>query len=106
MISNLPVVIVEKNKLINIVDNSILDNIENILYGKFLEEDNKKIYDYRFKIIPYSSLGNKDGVMLGFKPDYVKIYKDEYFLEKEAIVGIYTESLCNNSDEYSAIIGL
>lgn len=102
----MPVVIVEKNILSGLVDSFILENIQNILGGKWLEETNSKIYDYKFRIIPFSSLGNKDGLLLGFKPDYIKIYTDEDILEKEVVVGIYEEALCSYSNEYNAIIGL
>lgn len=105
-ISNLPVVIVEKNILSGLIDNSILENISEILSGKFLEETNSKIYDYKLRIIPFSSLGNKDGLLLGFRPDYIKVYTDEDNFEKEVIIGIYEDSLCSYSNEYNAIIGL
>ena len=105
-ISNLPVIIVEKNALTSLIDSFILDNIDNILGGKWLEETNSKIYEYQFRIIPFSSLGNKNGLLLGFKPDYIKLYTEEECIKKEVIVGIYTESLCGNLNEYSAIVGL
>ena len=105
-ISNLPVVIVEKNILIGLIDTFILENVKEILSGKFLDETNSKIYDYKFRIIPFSSLGNKDGLLLGFKPDYIKVYTDEDNFKKEVVVGIYEESLCSYSNDYNAIIGL
>lgn len=52
------VIIVEKDSLKNIVENDILDNIENIVSGKWLSS--KSIYDYKFKIIPFSSLGKEN----------------------------------------------
>ena len=102
-ISNLPVVIVEKSILTGLVDSFILENVENILCGKWLEETNPRAYDYNFRIIPFSSLGNKNGLLLGFKPDFIKVFTEDEVLEKEVIIGIYEETL---SGEYSAIIGL
>ena len=101
--SDLPVVIVEKNILSGIIDENILENISNILDGKWLNESNSEIYNYKFRIIPFSSLGNKNGILLGFKPDYIKVFTEEDCLKKESIIGIYEEDL---SGEYSAIIGL
>lgn len=102
-ISNLSVVIVEKNILTGLIDKSILDNIDNILAGKWLQEFNSRVYDYKFRIIPFSSLGNKNGLILGFRPDFIKIFTEEEVIKKEVIIGIYEDAL---SGEYSAIIGL
>lgn len=105
-ISNLPVVIVEKSILTGLIDNFILENIDNILTGRWLEESNSRVYDYKFRIIPFSSLGNQNGILLGFKADYVKIYSEDDYEKKEAVIGIYEESLSGASNEYNAIIGL
>lgn len=98
--------IVEKKVLNGFVDSFILENISNILEGKWLEEANSTMYDYQLRMIPFSSLGNQNGLLLGFKPDYINIYYEEENSKKEAIVGIYTESLCGGSNEYNAIVGL
>ena len=103
--SNLPVIIVEKYSLYGLVDNFILDNIDNIVHGKWIGEEDSKIYDYKFSIIPFSSLGNNNGIMLGFKPDYIKISSEEEIYDKKGVIGIYADSLGGNS-EYNAIVGL
>lgn len=104
-ITNLPVIIVEKNVLYGLVDSFVLDNLDNIVNGKWINETNSKIYEFKFKLIPFSSLGNKNGLLLGFKPDYIKVYMNDDFFEKKAIIGIYKESLGGNS-EYNSIVGL
>ena len=102
-VSNLPVIIVEKNILNNLIDNWILDNTKNILNGKFFENDNQDIHKYKFRIIPFSSLGNQNGLLLGFKPDNIIVYDEDEITEKKGIVGIYEDRLSN---DYKAIIGL
>ena len=74
-ISKNDVIIVEKESLEGIVSKDILENIKYILKGKWIQE--KNIYSYKIKLIPFSSLGNDNGLLLGFKPDYVKIYSDD-----------------------------
>ena len=96
----------EKEVLKELIESSILKNTKNILSGKFLSEDCSKIHNYKFRIIPFSSLGNQNGLLLGFKTDKVKVYNDEEIFEKEAIIGIYEEKLSGYSNEYNAIIGL
>ena len=57
-ITNEDVIIVEKDSLKNLVSKDILDNIDNIVSGKWL--NSSSIYEYKFKIIPFSSLGKEN----------------------------------------------
>ena len=52
------VIIVEKDSLKNLVSKDILENIDNIVSGKWL--NSTSIYQYKFKIIPFSSLGKEN----------------------------------------------
>ncbi len=100
------VVIVEKVSLKNVIDDDILNNIDNIINGKWIGDMDEKIYKYKFKIIPFSSLGNENGVLLGFKPDYIRIYdEDEYYTKKNIVIGIYNGKL-SKSNLYTSLIGL
>ncbi|QXM05826.1 sigma-E processing peptidase SpoIIGA [Crassaminicella indica] len=58
----------------------------------------------RFRVIPFKSLGKENGMLIGFKPDFVKI-KDEKNLKciKNIIVGVYTKKLSQNG-EYTALL--
>ena len=85
-ISKEDVVIVEKSSLKDIVDMDILNNIDNIINGKWIGNMEEKMYNYKFKIIPFSSLGNENGVLLGFKPDYIKIYDEEEYVKKNVVI--------------------
>ena len=97
--------IVEKKFLENLIEKSVLDEVENILKGKWLAQNDEKILSYQFRIIPFSSLGRENGVLLGFKPDYIKIKMEEELLKKEGYVGIYQGKLSDN-EEYHAIVGI
>ena len=99
------VIVVEKNSLIDIVDKEILNNIKNIIQGKWLEDNNEKIHSYKFKIIPFTSLGNDNGLLIGFKPDYIKIYDETEALKDNVIIGIYDGRL-SKSNLYTSLIGL
>lgn len=102
-ISNADVIIVEKESLKDIVSNDILENINTILKGTYLESRN--IHSYKIKIIPFSSLGNDNGLLIGFKPDYIKIYGEEEITRNDIIIGIYNGKLTKN-DMYTSLIGL
>ena len=103
-ISQSDVIIVEKNSLRNVIQDEILDNIDNIIHGKWLDSG-EKLYEYKFKVIPFSSLGNENGLLLGFKPDYVKIYDEEECIRDDVIIGIYNGKL-SKSSMYTSLIGL
>ena len=108
-ITGFPVIVVENKCLINVIPIEILNNLEKILGGDIDEliknnEYNKTIS--RFRMIPFSSLGKQNGLLLGIKADSVNIILDEK-IEKinNVIVGIYDKSFTKNGT-YSAIFGL
>lgn len=102
-ISNLDVIIAEKDSLKGIIEEDVLENIKNIIKGKWIEKNN--LNSLKIKIIPFSSLGNDNGLLIGFKPDYVKIYSDESIIRNDVLIGIYDGKL-SRSNMYSSLIGL
>ena len=102
-ISNADVIIVEKESLKEILNNDLLENIGTIIKGKWLESEN--IHSYKLKIIPFASLGNDNGLLIGFKPDYIKIYCEEEIIRDDVLIGIYNGKLTRNN-MYTSLIGL
>lgn len=102
-ISKTDVVIVEKESLRSIISEDILDNISTILEGRLLESQN--VHSYKLKLIPFSSLGNDNGLLIGFKPDYIKIYSEEEYFRKDVLIGIYDGKL-SKGNLYTSLIGL
>ncbi len=62
-ISQTDVIIVEKNSLRGMISDDILDNLDHIVQGKWLDSK-QDIYSYKFKVIPFSSLGNENGLLI------------------------------------------
>lgn len=102
-ISKSDVVIVEKESLKDIISNEILENITYILKGSWIESEN--IHSYKFKLIPFSSLGNDNGLLIGFKPDYIKICGEEECVRDDVLIGIYDGKL-SKTNMYTSLIGL
>lgn len=94
------VIIVEKSSLKNLIDKDVLDNIENIVSGKWLANE---IYSYKFKVIPFSSLGNPNGILLGFKPDYIRVIDENETIRNDTIIGIYNGKL-SKTNLYSSLV--
>lgn len=102
------VIVVERSSLIDILPISILNNLDEILSGNFekLPDKIKNEYVSRLKIIPFSSLGKQNGMLIGIKPESVEVITEDLIEKrKDAIVGIYGKSLTKRG-EYNAIIGI
>lgn len=107
-ITNIPVVVIEHTLLYNAIPKDILNNLEKILGGDFsdIPEKTKNDYMTKLKIIPYSSLGKQNGILVGIKAEKIKIISDEDVINREdIIVGIYNKSLTKRG-EYRALIGI
>ena len=109
-ITNTPVVVIEHTLLYDVIPKEILNHLEEIIGGDFekIPEDIKNKYVSKLKLIPYSSLGKQNGMLLGIKAKKLIIVKGEEKekIEKENIIlGIYDKSLTKKG-EYRAIIGM
>ncbi len=106
-ITNIPVIIIEHTLLYEIIPKEILNNLEKIIGGQFTEVPHniKEEYISKLKLIPYSSLGKQNGMLLGIKSEYVKIITEEGEKIEEAIIGIYDKSLTKRG-EYRALLGV
>jgi len=108
-ITSMPVVVVEKEILKNILPEIILNNLNKIIGGdvpKEVYEDENLEYITKFRVIPFSSIGKENGMLLGFKTDKVEVNDQSNIEEiKNVIIGIY-ESKLSKKNQYSALIGL
>lgn len=87
-ITKIPVIVIEKEKLKEILESEVLDALEEVIYGGN-EDLTKKIgedYISRFRLIPFSSLGKQNGMLIGFKPDKVTIKFDGMESEKKNVI--------------------
>ncbi len=103
-ISKDPVVIVSKEKVRCLFNNKTLEQIDSLMGGDELQKDFDN--DARIKIVPYISVGNKNGIMVAYKVDKMKVeYHDEVNEISNVLIGFYNDALSKN-DKYSALIGL
>ena len=107
-ISNTPVIVVEHTLLYDCMPKEILNNLENILGGDFenISEEVKNKYISKLKVIPFSSLGKQNGMLIGIKPEEITVINDENENKiNNVIIGIYNKSLTKRG-EYRALIGI
>lgn len=96
-VSNYPVIIVELDAIKDVFSKDLQAILEKgpeenlATLGEILGNSNLA---NRFRIIPYESIGKRKGLMIGFKPDIVKIqHNDKIKTTKEAVIGIYQRVL-------------
>lgn len=107
-ITGTAVVVMEHTLFYNVIPKEILNNIENILGGDLsqIPENIRNEYISKLKVIPFSSLGKQNGMLLGIKADCIEInYKDEIIKKDNIIIGIYNKSLTKRG-EYRSLIGI
>ena len=107
-LTNMPVVVVEFMAIKEILPLEIKK-----IFEDSREEDlnwiTKILYDStwvsRFRLIPFTSLGKENGMLIGFKPDYIEVGENQ---EKRGgasvVIGIYNKALSKN-EKYKALLG-
>lgn len=101
-ITNAPVIVVEATSLENVIPIQILRNVQAILKGEEVIIKEKE-YMSKFRVIPFTSLGKQNGILLGIKSDYIILNEQNRI--NDVIIGIYEKSL-TKSGNYTALIGL
>ncbi len=108
-ITGMPVIVVEKSELYSVIPENVLNHIEELIGGEvkdIINEVEEKEYLTKFRVIPFSSIGKQNGLMLGLKADEVIIEKEEENEKRnDVIIGIFPSALCKNKS-YTALIGL
>lgn len=104
-ISGESVILLEKQKLCEILPSSLLENMENILGGEFGTNQSEQ-YKTKLRIIPFTSVGKQNGMMIGIKADEVKVITDvDEIIKKDVIICMYEKSF-SKSGKYFGLIGL
>ncbi len=107
-LTNIPVMVVEFKALEELLPIEIKD-----IFKNSKEDDLSCVtttistskWFSRFRLIPFSSLGKENGMLIGFKPDFIEIGEEEDKRDvKNVIVGIYNRSLSRN-EKYKALLG-
>lgn len=104
-ITRIPVMLIEAEQLKELLGAENIAIIKNGLSNNFegLEEELK----LKCRIIPFSSIGKNNGLLVGFKPDYISIYNDveDEKIIKEVMIGICNNKISKNGT-YSGLMGL
>lgn len=99
-ISKKPVIIVEYKAIRELLPVNFRKILEKENIYSAINEVSEDMYENKLKIIPYSSLGNEKGVLIGFEVDKMIVNGKSV---KKPIVGIYKSVLCKNG-LYNALL--
>ena len=106
-LSNMPVVVVEFTAIKELLPEDI-----RAIFEKNSENDLNTVttaiscstWYSRFRLIPFTSLGKENGMLIGFRPDYIEIgNENEKKGVSDVIVGIYNRALSRN-EKYRALL--
>ena len=106
-LTNMPVVVVEFTAIKELLP----EDIRNI-FEKDSENDLTAVtatiscssWFSRFRLIPFTSLGKENGMLIGFRPDYIEIgSENEKKGVSDVIIGIYNRALSRN-EKYRALL--
>lgn len=106
-ISNYPVVIAEISCIKELLPDALASIIQagnEADIGAIMEALNESPCMLRFRLIPFNSIGQSNGMMVGFRPDYIKVFTPEQTIEsKEIIIGICNSRL-SQDDAYTMLL--
>lgn len=106
-LTNSPVVVVEFSAIKNILPMEI-QSIFDESKENDLDSVTKIVSDSRwlsrFRLIPFTSLGKENGMLIGFRPDYIEVGENtEKKGVTDVIIGIYNRALSKNNN-YNALL--
>lgn len=96
-LSRVPVMVIEYGAIKELFPAEIKNAFEKSLDPDLmliLDSVTKTSWSRRFRVIPFTSLGKENGLLIGFKPDRIDIYSEGIQVStKDVIIGVYRQQL-------------
>ncbi len=96
-LTKLPVIIIELSHIKGYLPKEVIRLTESFNRGEMAQNLDWNLSDnwaQRIRVLPYNSLGNDQGMLLGFRPDQMKIrQRDQEIILQDVIVAIYSRTL-------------
>jgi stage II sporulation protein GA (sporulation sigma-E factor processing peptidase) len=107
-ISNTPVIVVEYESMLEVLpdymDNIFDNKIEDLNYEELYNAVISKDCSIKIRLIPFKSIGKQNGMIIGIKPDIVKVICDEKIIEiNDSIIGIVNNKISKDG-EYNGLL--
>lgn len=101
-----PVIILEQRLVAGLLPEELARSISQLSKGDqdALQELLSSSWSHRFRVIPYSSLGGNNGILIGFRPDMITLeVHGESMPTRDAVVALCNHDL-DPAGEYQALI--
>lgn len=105
-ITNASVMLVEREILYSILPSTLINSMSVSVGGDFELEESDEKYKTRLRIIPFSSVGKSNGMMMGIKVDELVILTDvDEIINNNVIVCLYDRKF-SKIGKYHGLIGI
>lgn len=95
-----PIIVIDLNYIKDIIPEELIDVIEN---NKNIQDITNRDICKRIRVIPYTALGTENGILIGYKVDYIYVFaKKGIGVIHNPILALYNKHLSNKGD-YQAI---
>lgn len=105
-VTHLPVVVVDQERLLDLFSDQLREELLNPEndYIDLLQLLSEKRIPEKLRLLPFSDLGRENGILIGFRPDFIEIgYREKNIRRKNSIIAISKRKL-DYDDEYQALI--
>lgn len=103
-INGYPVVVIEEKAVEDILPKDLLKAMKEIQGGETKNLENK--YISKIRLIPFSSLGKQNGMLVGIKVENIKIiFKEKEEHINNVIIGLYNNKMTKENN-YNGLVGL
>jgi stage II sporulation protein GA (sporulation sigma-E factor processing peptidase) len=94
-LTKVPVVIVEFNRVKSLLPPEVLKMIESMQRGELGGDlAIPEYWEERMRILPFNSIGKEHGMLVGFRPDLLKVWQKQQEIEnKNVVVALYNRPL-------------
>ncbi|MBM7557928.1 sigma-E processing peptidase SpoIIGA [Halanaerobacter jeridensis] len=105
-LTKIPVIVVELEALADLLPVEVIKLLESAEADQSLlfEQDIETSWAKRFRLIPFSSLGAENGMLIGFRPDEILIKTKEEELSTDRAIIALKKGKLNQNDDYQALL--
>lgn len=94
-LTKVPVIIIEFTQIKDFLPKEVISLTESFNLGEMA--NNLELSNYwieRVRILPFSSLGRDHGILIGFRPDQIRVWqRQQETISKNVVVALYTRPL-------------
>ncbi|MCK8827147.1 sigma-E processing peptidase SpoIIGA [Natroniella acetigena] len=105
-LTKVPVIIVELGAMIEILPDKLKESFSRYKSdsSQLLSEMIDTSWSSRFRLIPFSTIGKDNGMLVGFRPDEVRIQTEEGIVKTSRVIVALQDGSLDNNNNYQALL--